>query len=101
MKRTISEHDVKYVSSLSRIELGDDDVKRFREQLSAILDYIDQLNEVDTEGVPPTTHVLPSMKNVFREDKLKVSISPDKALANAPERRGDFFAVPKIIKGSQ
>ena len=99
-KKTITNDDVKYVAKLARISLSEDDTKCFQRQLSGILDYIAQLNEVDTDNTPPTTHVLSSMKNVFREDDLKESLSPDEVLKNAPERRGDFFAVPKIIKES-
>ncbi|MBD3296388.1 MAG: Asp-tRNA(Asn)/Glu-tRNA(Gln) amidotransferase subunit GatB, partial [Candidatus Omnitrophica bacterium] len=62
---------------------------------------IERLKEVDTRDTPPTTHVLPSMKNVFREDEPGGSLPPDKALMNAPVRRGDFFAVPKILKDAR
>jgi aspartyl-tRNA(Asn)/glutamyl-tRNA(Gln) amidotransferase subunit C len=98
MPETITEKDVEYVAGLARLELDAGDTKRFRQQLSSILDYIERLKEVDTEDTPPTTHVLPSMKNVFREDEPGESLAPDQALMNAPVRKGDFFAVPKILK---
>ncbi len=97
-KKTITEDVVRYVARLSRLRLGEKDLARFQSQLSRILDYIAQLNEVDTEGVQPTTHVLSSMRNVFREDELKESLSPEEALSNAPARKENFFEVPKVIK---
>ncbi len=97
-KKVITEDDVRYVARLSRLRLDEKDVTMFRGQLSAILEYIEQLNEVDTEGVPPTSHVLSSMKNVFREDEPGVSLSPEEALSNAPEKKDGFFKVPRIIK---
>lgn len=89
---------VRHVAKLSRLHLNEAQVAMFREQLSGILDYVAQLNEADTEGIQPTTHVLSSMKNVFREDEAGVSLPPDEALANAPARSDNFFQVPKVIK---
>ncbi|MBD3380482.1 MAG: Asp-tRNA(Asn)/Glu-tRNA(Gln) amidotransferase subunit GatC [Candidatus Omnitrophica bacterium] len=99
-KYSISIEDVSYAARLSRIELESDKMGKFREQLNDILVYIDQLNEVDTEGVAPTSHVLTSMRNVFREDEPGTSLPNEKALANAPAKSGNFFKVPKIIKES-
>lgn len=93
----ITEDVVKHVASLSRLSLDADNVARFQRQLAHILEYITQLDEVDIKGVPPTSHVLSSMKDVFREDELKPSLTPDEALSNAPERQGDFFKVPRVI----
>jgi len=94
----ITEDVVRYVAILSRLKLKDGDLDKFKGQLSDILNYIDQLNEVDTEGVLPTTHVLPSMKNVFREDVKKDSLPPEEGLQNAPAKKDNFFKVPRIIK---
>lgn len=96
--KTITDDVVKHVAKLSRLHLDDEQVGKFGKQLSAILDYVDQLSEVDVTGVQPTTHVLTSMKNVFREDEVRDSLSPDEALANAPSRSDNFFKVPKVIK---
>ena len=96
--KIITEEVVRHAAKLSRLHLNEEQVAMFRKQLSGILDYVTQLNEVDTEGVQPTTHVLSSMRNVFREDSSGVSMSPDEALANAPARRDNFFQVPKVIK---
>ena len=97
-KKTITEDIVCYVAELSRLRLNKKDTARFEGQLSRILDYIAQLNEVDTKDTPPTTHVLSSMKNVFREDELGESLSPEEALSNAPSKKENFFKVPKVIK---
>ncbi|MFA6635748.1 MAG: Asp-tRNA(Asn)/Glu-tRNA(Gln) amidotransferase subunit GatC [Candidatus Omnitrophota bacterium] len=97
-KNVITDETVRYAAKLARISLDAKEEVLFREQLSDILGYIEQLREVDTEGVLPTTHVLPSMKNVFREDIAAFSISTEDALLNAPDRTENFFKVPKIIK---
>ena len=65
--------------------------------MSRILDYIDQLNRLDTEDVPPTSHVIP-VKNVVRSDKAKPSLTRDEALANAPSNVDGLFEVPKIVE---
>lgn len=96
--KSITEDVVRHVAKLSRLELGAEQITRFRTQLAHILGYVAQLDEVNIEGVLPTTHVLSSMKNVFREDEPRPSLSPDEALANAPARHEDFFKVPKVIK---
>ncbi|MDD3089665.1 MAG: Asp-tRNA(Asn)/Glu-tRNA(Gln) amidotransferase subunit GatC [Candidatus Omnitrophica bacterium] len=96
--KTISDDMMRHVAALSRLHLEENKVEAFRTQISRILDYVAQLEEVDTEGVQPTSHVLSSMKNVFREDETKDSLPPDAALANAPERQNDLFRVPKVIK---
>ena len=96
MPTRIEEADVRHISLLARLNPGDEEIKLFAEQLSAILQYMDQLNEVDTTDVPPTAHPLP-VRNVFRTDQAGDSLEPDQALQNAPQRDGDFFAVPKVL----
>ena len=96
-KKTITEDVVRYAAKLSRLSLAEGEVSKFQTQLSNILDYIAQLNEVDTENTPPTSHVLTSMKNVFREDELKESLPADEAISNAPSKKDDFFKVPRVI----
>jgi aspartyl-tRNA(Asn)/glutamyl-tRNA(Gln) amidotransferase subunit C len=81
---------------LSRLELSDKEVSEFSGQLSAILEYVEQLNQLDTEGVEPTAHPLP-LRNVFREDEANEPLAIDAALANAPERTASFFKTPKVI----
>lgn len=87
---------VKKVAKLARLELPDADVPEMTRQLSAILDFVDQLRDLDTSGVDPLAHPLP-VQNVFRDDEPGTSLSVDEALANAPDRQGDFFAVPAVL----
>jgi len=93
----ISLAEVEHVANLARLTFSDDDKELIRSQLDAILSYVGKLAELDTTGVEPTSHVLPIV-NVFKDDEPRDSLSPDEALANAPERSGDFYRVPKIIE---
>ena len=88
--------EVEHVALLSRLELSDGEKKLYAEQLGQILEYAKMLDELDTENVPPTAHVLP-LKNVFREDREGAHLPLEKALQNAPDRDGNFFKVPKIV----
>lgn len=88
---------VRHVARLSRLSLSEEDLSKFASQLALILDYVNKLNEIDTKNVIPTSHALSSIKNVFREDKVKKSLTSDEALSNAPKRIDDFFGVPKVI----
>ena len=95
MKITLSE--VEHVAKLARLEFSPEEKEIFTRQLDAILTYVDKLNELDTAGVEPTSHVLP-INNVFRDDVPRPSLAPDDALMNAPDRAEDFYRVPKIIE---
>ncbi len=97
--RKIDEAQVRKVAKLSRLELTDAEIQEFTGQISAILDYVEKMNELDTEGVEPLAHCLP-VSNVFREDRVTESLGTEKTLANAPQRDGDFFKVPKILDDS-
>ncbi|QDU63211.1 Glutamyl-tRNA(Gln) amidotransferase subunit C [Planctomycetes bacterium Pan216] len=94
---SFSREQVDKVALLSRLELTDEEKDRISQQLGSILDYIEQLGELDTEGVEPLAHCLP-IQNVFREDVVEESLSIDEALGNAPKRRDEFFAVPPPIE---
>jgi aspartyl-tRNA(Asn)/glutamyl-tRNA(Gln) amidotransferase subunit C len=93
----ITMRDVEHVARLSRLALTDREKERMRRELDGILSYIDKLRALDTADVPPTSHAVP-MTNVMREDEPRPSLSQDEMLANAPERSGEFFRVPKIIE---
>jgi aspartyl-tRNA(Asn)/glutamyl-tRNA(Gln) amidotransferase subunit C len=93
----ISDDDVTHIASLSRLELSEEEKVKFQKQLSNILVYVDQLKEVETKDVKPTSHAL-DIENVFREDNKRDSTSADDALANSPDRSGNFYRVPKIIE---
>jgi len=92
----IDEAQVRRVAVLGRLELSDQEVSQFSAQLSAIFEYIEKLNELDTDSVEPLAHCLP-VHNVFREDVPRPSLSNDDVLANAPEREDEYFKVPKIL----
>lgn len=95
----IDQNQVRRVAHLSRLELTDDEVRQFSVQLSAIVEYIEKLNQLNTDGVEPLAHCLP-VHNVFREDRPRPSLSNEAALANAPERYGEYFKVPRILDDS-
>jgi aspartyl-tRNA(Asn)/glutamyl-tRNA(Gln) amidotransferase subunit C len=82
-----------HVARLARLELADAEVERFQEQLSAILEAVSKVQELDLTGIPPTSHPL-DVVNVWREDEPRPSLPVEEALANAPARRGDLFEVP-------
>ena len=88
--------DVEYVANLSKLELSPQEKIRFQSELDSIIKYIDQLNELNTDNVPITSHVVP-LENVFREDRVLPSLPQDKALSNAPKKKDGFFKVPKVI----
>jgi len=93
---SLSLADVKKVAILARLELSPGDLARMADQLNKILGYVDQLNEVDTEGLEPLAHPLP-LSNVFRDDIPTPSLPVDAALQNAPNRLADFFGVPAVF----
>ncbi|MFH1407155.1 MAG: Asp-tRNA(Asn)/Glu-tRNA(Gln) amidotransferase subunit GatC [Candidatus Omnitrophota bacterium] len=88
---------VKHVARLARIKLEDAKVDYFLKQMESILEYIDKLNGVNIDNAEPTTHPLP-LKNVYREDRVKQSLSAEEALENAPQREGNLFKVPPVIE---
>jgi aspartyl-tRNA(Asn)/glutamyl-tRNA(Gln) amidotransferase subunit C len=92
----ISSREVEYVANLARLEVTKAEKEKFTAQLNDILLYIDKLNELDTKGVEPMSHAI-SVTNAFREDKILDSIGTENSLANAPDARGEFFRVPKVI----
>ena len=89
--------EVEHVARLVRLDLSEPEKERMRSQLDAILTYIDKLRQLDTGGVEPTSHAIP-MVNVMREDEVRPGLGTEEMLANAPEREGDFFRVPRIIE---
>ena len=92
----ITKDQVLYVADLARLDLDDASIDKFAGQIGTILDYVDKLNEVDTEGIRPTSHAI-SLTNAFREDEPNEHLDPDKALANAPEKEEGNFVVPKVV----
>lgn len=88
--------DVGYVAHLARIDLTDEETTRFQGQLDQVLQYVDQLNELDIEGVEPTAHAIP-VYNVLRKDEVGQSLDHADVMANAPAASDNQIRVPKII----
>jgi len=93
----ITAQEVGYVAHLARLDIDENEKETFTSQLNDILQYMEILNGVDTEGVRPMTHAI-SQSNVFREDEERESIGVERALANAPDGEMGFFGVPRIIE---
>ncbi|MEK6675482.1 MAG: Asp-tRNA(Asn)/Glu-tRNA(Gln) amidotransferase subunit GatC [Planctomycetota bacterium] len=96
MDRVLDESVVRHIAQLARLKVTDEEIVLYQEQLSRILGYVEQLNEVDTRGVEPMAHPLPVV-NVFREDSPQESWSADRAMANAPDHHESFFKLPKVL----
>ena len=93
----IRRDEVEHVAHLARLEFSEEEKGKFTAQLNDILMYVDKLNQIDTAGVEPMTHAI-ERKNAFRDDVVKESLGHDQTLANAPDVKGDFFRVPRVIE---
>ncbi len=93
----ITREEVLHVAELARLEFGPAEIDAFTEQLSAILEYVDKLAELDLEGVEPMAHVHDAV-NAFREDRVRPSLGQEAVLANAPEAEDGCFKVAKVIE---
>lgn len=89
--------DVGHIAHLARLAITAEEGEKFSQQLSSILEYVNKLEELDTSGVEPTSHLF-GVSNVMRQDSVRPSLSIDEALMNAPDRSDDFYRVPKIIE---
>ncbi|CAH1205081.1 Aspartyl/glutamyl-tRNA(Asn/Gln) amidotransferase subunit C [Paenibacillus plantiphilus] len=94
---SITVKDVEHVANLARLELSEGEKEQFTGQLNAILKYAEKLNELDTEQVEPTSHVLP-VTNVMRDDVVKESVTVEIALKNAPDEEDGQFKVPAVLE---
>ena len=92
----ITRKEVEHVAHLARLHMGSEELDLMTEQLDMILSYVAKLEELDTEGVEPTTHAF-SISNAFREDIVEPSLDQDKALANGPDHSDESFIVPRVI----
>ena len=95
-KQHLSKKEVEHVAWLAHIELSEQEKTLFTEQFNEILDYFKKIDEVDTEGVEPTYHVL-DLNNISRKDETTPSLPTEKALKNAPKREKKFFKAPRIV----
>lgn len=85
------------IAHLSRLEFDGKDAEKMMKDMTAIVDWVEKLKEVDTDGVEPLT-TMSSELNVLREDEVKPHLSHDRALRNAPKKDSDYFRVPKVIE---
>ena len=97
MANIISDETMEYVGILAKLELPEEEKEQAKKDMETMLDYIDQLNELDTTGVEPMSHVFP-VHNVFREDVVTNGDDRDNMLANAPEERDGQYQVPKTVE---
>jgi aspartyl-tRNA(Asn)/glutamyl-tRNA(Gln) amidotransferase subunit C len=99
MPDSLTAAEVRKVAHLARLSLTDEEIDRFTRQLGDVLNYVAQLNEVDTEHVAPMAHAV-ELSNVFRPDEPRESLPRADALANAPKSDGRYFLVPQILEGA-
>lgn len=92
----VDEKEVEKMAHLAKITLTDEEKKKYSLQLSDILKYVEQLNEIDTENIPPLSHVQ-EITNVFRQDRVFPSLKAEEVFKNAPEVYGPYYQVPKVI----
>ena len=92
----ITKDEVLHVAKLARLKLTEEAVDQFSDQIADILDYVNTLNQVDTSGIAPTSHVI-SLTNVLRDDDPGTHLNREDTLANAPEKEDGAFIVPRII----
>ena len=93
----LSRDQVLYIAELAKLKLTEEETDLFAEQLSEILAYAEKLNALDTEAIPPTAQAI-YQRNVMRPDESGPCLSPDEALANAPDRKDDYFQVKPILE---
>jgi len=89
--------EVEYIARLANLEFSPEEKERFTHQLSQIIDYMGKLQQLDTEGVEPTSHIIP-VSNVFREDRVRPSLPREDAVKNAPDKGEGFVKVPKFLE---
>jgi aspartyl-tRNA(Asn)/glutamyl-tRNA(Gln) amidotransferase subunit C len=93
----LTPEEVEHVALLGRLELTEEERERFTTQLNSILEYFEQLQQIDTTGVPPMSHAV-AATNVMREDEPAPQLTPEEALQNAPDEDRDCFRVPRVIE---
>jgi len=93
----LSEEEVKHVAKLAKLNLTEQEIKKFQGQLSEVLNYIDILKKLDTKKIEPTNQVT-GLENIFREDQTSLSLLSKEVLANAKEKNNDLFVIKAIFK---
>lgn len=93
---SVNNKQVEQIAKLARLKFDENEIENLTKDMNKILDYMDQLNELDTDNIEPLSHPL-DLSNVMREDNLKESISREEVFKNAPSHNEEFFKVPKVI----
>ncbi|MFP4250027.1 MAG: Asp-tRNA(Asn)/Glu-tRNA(Gln) amidotransferase subunit GatC [Armatimonadota bacterium] len=93
----VSREVVEHVATLARLALSDEEIDRLQHEMGRILEHADRLQDVNTDDIEGTSHVIP-MTNVYREDEVGESLTPEEVVANAPESAEEFFKVPRIVE---
>ena len=96
MANIIRDETIEYVGILSKLELSEEEKEQAKKDMGSMLDYIDKLNELDTTGIEPMSHVFP-VQNVFREDVVTNGDESEKTLKNAPGEKDNMFMVPRTF----
>ncbi len=97
---SVTKNDVKKIAELARLEFTETELENYTTEMNKMLDYVDKLNELNTENVQPLSHPIENT-NVFREDEVKQSTNRGEALKNAPDKSSEHFKVPKVISQSK
>lgn len=92
----ITKNDILKIAALARLELTPEELDQLTRDLAQIITYVEQIRQVDTEGIVPRTQFI-AKENVFREDVVKPSLPREKALGNAPDHDGVYFKVPRVL----
>ena len=95
---SVTRKEVEHIAELAHLQLNESELEEYTLQLNKILEYVEKLNELDTENVKPLSHPVEG-ENVFREDIIQSSVNREDALKNAPSKNEEFFKVPKVIGG--
>lgn len=94
---SITKEQVKHVAKLSRLEFDDENIESFTEKFASVIEYVEKLKEVNTEGVKPTYHPHQSIKNVMRKDEVKKSLDREDIMKNAPDSENGYIKIPKVL----
>ncbi|SHJ18346.1 Asp-tRNA(Asn)/Glu-tRNA(Gln) amidotransferase subunit GatC [Parasporobacterium paucivorans] len=97
MSNIITDETIEYVSILAKLDLSEEEREQAKKDMGSMLDYIDKLNELNTQGVEPMSHIFP-VNNVFREDVLENGDDRDNLLSNAPQKKDGCYKVPKTVE---
>ena len=97
-KKHISKDDLESLAKLAMLDLSDEEKERLTPQLNEIINYFKKLNDLDTENIKPITHPIEGLKNVFREDIPRESLTNEEALKNAQHKKDGYFKAPRILK---